>query len=75
MKSKMKWFIVDIEILSDEWDYKKGQVISMPVNTSSGYNAFRKIDNYYQGSEFPPYKILRVNMCDDFLFNPNRIIK
>jgi hypothetical protein len=68
-----KWFIAEIEILQNEWGYEIGQIIQIPVMASSGASAFARIDKCYQGSEFPNYKICRINLCDDFIFNPSRL--
>jgi len=72
MEKKVKLFIIEIEIDQSEWDYEKGQIIMIPINTSSAYHAEMKFRNKYIGSEMPPYKIIKIHKCDNFLFSPYR---
>ena len=44
--------------------------IIIPVFTNSAYNAERKIETRYWGSEYPTYKIKSITECDNFLFKP-----
>lgn len=53
-----------------EWDYEPNTEIIIPVLTNSAYNAERKIDTKYCGSEYPPYIIKSIVKCDTFLFRP-----
>lgn len=53
-----------------EWNYEPNTDIIIPVLTSSAYNAIRKIDAKYCGSEYPLYKITSIVECDKFLFRP-----
>ena len=70
MKKNQKIFLFEIEILNNEWDYKKGQIIFVPVQSSTSYHADLKFDNECNGSEYPPYNILKIHKCDNFLFKP-----
>lgn len=65
-----KVFLVRIEILSEEWDYKLKKEVIIPVRTNSKYNAKRKINTRYWGSEYPIYNIKSIEECDNFLFKP-----
>ena len=53
-----------------EWDYEPNTEIIIPVLTNSAYNAERKIDKEYWGSEYPAYRIKSIVKCDTFLFRP-----
>jgi hypothetical protein len=65
-------FLVTIVIKSQtiEWGYEPNKEIIIPVLTNSAYNAERKIDNKYVGSEYPDYEIKSIVKCDNFLFRP-----
>lgn len=67
-----KLFLVTIETLNElkEWDYEPHTEIIIPVLTNSAYNAERKIETRYWGSEYPTYKIKKIVECDNFLFKP-----
>lgn len=67
-----KIFLVEIETKnqSKEWEYKPNSKITIPVLTNSSYNAERKIETKYFGSEYPEYKIVSIKECDSFLFKP-----
>ncbi len=67
-----KIFLVTIQITSalKEWDYEPNSNIIIPVRTNSKYNAQRKIETKYSGSEYPLYKIKSIKECDGFLFQP-----
>ena len=67
-----KVFLVTIETLNKlkEWDYEPHTEIIIPVFTNSAYNAERKIETRYWGSEYPTYKIKSITECDNFLFKP-----
>lgn len=67
-----KVFLVTIETLNElkEWDYEPHTEIIIPVLTNSAYNAERKIETRYCGSEYPVYKIKSIIECDNFLFKP-----
>jgi hypothetical protein len=62
-------FVFTIEILSDEWEYKKGQKINIPIKSNTVANAYKKLENY-DGSEYPNYKVINIDRCDNFLFKP-----
>ena len=62
-------FIFTIEILSNDWDYKTGQIIIIPIKSNTVVNAYKKLENY-EGSEYPDYKVTSITRCDDFLFKP-----
>lgn len=68
----MKVFLVKIETLNKikEWDYNPHTEIIIPVRTNSAYNAGRKIDTSYWGSEYPSYRVRTITECDNFLFKP-----
>jgi hypothetical protein len=53
-----------------EWDYEPNTEIIIPVLTNSAYNAERKINTKYWGSEYPVYRIKSIVKCDTFLFRP-----
>lgn len=65
-------FIVTIVTTNQikEWDYEPNTEIIIPVLTNSAYNAERKIDTKYCGSEYPDYIIKSILKCDTFLFRP-----
>ena len=67
-----KVFLVTVETLNQvkEWDYEPNTEIIIPVLTNSAYNAVRKINTRYWGSEYPIYRIKSIKKCDDFLFEP-----
>jgi hypothetical protein len=67
-----KVFLVTVETLNQvrEWDYEPNTEIIIPVLTNSAYNAERKIDTRYCGSEYPTYRIKSIKECDNFLFKP-----
>jgi len=67
-----KVFLVTVETLNQvkEWDYEPNTEIIIPVLTNSAYNAKRKIDTKYWGSEYPTYRIKSIKECDNFLFKP-----
>lgn len=71
-KNMKKVFLVTIETLNKEteWDYEPNTEIIIPVLTNSAYNAERKIDTRYCGSEYPHYRIRSIKECDKFLFRP-----
>lgn len=53
-----------------EWHYEPNTEIIIPVLTNSAYNAERKIEKKYLGSEYPTYRIKSIVKCDTFLFRP-----
>lgn len=63
-------FLVTIEIKTNAWDYKEGMKIIIPVNTNSGYNAEKLVENRFCGSEYPLYNIVSIEKSDSFLFKP-----
>lgn len=67
-----KIFLVKIETTNKlkEWHYEPHSEIIIPVLTNSFFNAERKIDTRYWGSEYPSYKIKSILECDNFLFKP-----
>ena len=67
-----KIFLVTIETTNiiKEWEYEPNTKIIIPVLTNSEYNAERKIESKYCGSEYPDYKIKSIIECDNFLFKP-----
>lgn len=67
-----KIFLVTIETTNiiKEWEYEPNTKIIIPVLTNSEYNAERKIESKYFGSEYPDYKIKSIVECDNFLFKP-----
>jgi len=67
-----KTFIVTIETINQlkEWGYEPNTVIQIPVTTNNKYNAIRKVESMYCGSEYPSYVIRSINECDSFLFQP-----
>ena len=67
-----KVFLVKIKTLNKSrvWDYEPNTEIITPVLTNSSYNAERKIDSRYWGSEYPDYTIQSIKECDCFLFKP-----
>lgn len=67
-----KVFLVTIETKNDtkEWDYEPNTEIIIPVFSSSEYHAILKLENRYQGSEYPFYRVKSVTKCDTFLFKP-----
>lgn len=71
-KTTKKMFLVRIEMLNKfkEWNYEPNSEIIIPVLTNSAYNAKRKIDTRYWGSEYPDYRIKSIEECDNFLFKP-----
>ena len=62
-------FIVSLEINSDEWYYKKGQVIKTVVYTGN-YGHAIDMAHSFGGSEVPSYKVLSVEKVDEFIFSP-----
>ena len=62
-------FVFTIEIQSKDWDYKIGQKISIPIESNTVGNAYKKLENY-EGSEYPDYKVITIERCDNFLFKP-----
>lgn len=73
--NKLKLFVFEIKINSNEWNYKKGQKIMIPIQSNNSHNAYMKFDNKYNGSEFPNYKLIVIHECDKFLFNPYNLFK
>lgn len=67
-----KLFLAKIEITDKvrNWNYYPGDIIIIPVLTNSKYNVERIIGTRYWGSEYPNYKIISIDYCDDFLFKP-----
>tara|TARA_R110000868_G_scaffold261761_2_gene519926 strand:- start:1205 stop:1420 length:216 start_codon:yes stop_codon:yes gene_type:complete len=53
-----------------EWDYEPNTEIIIPVSAKSSSKAWEKVDDEYQGSEYPQYEIKSVVECDKFLFRP-----
>jgi len=71
-KSRKKVFLVTIKTMNlvKEWCYEPNMEIIIPVLTNSSYNAQRKIETRYWGSEYPMYRIISIVECDNFLFSP-----
>lgn len=65
-----QYYIVKIEIESNEYDYSVGQIIQIPVQTNTEMRAWDKVSNTYCGSEFPKYKVISIYKCDQFIFRP-----
>lgn len=65
-----KVFLVKVEITSEDGGYKLNEEIIIPVLTSSAYNAERKVENRYWGSEYPGYRIKSIIKCDNGFFKP-----
>jgi len=73
-----KIFLVEIEFTGvDQWYvkdgeplYANGDSVIIPVMTNNAYNAKRKVDNSFCGSEYPSFNIKSVEKCDEFLFKP-----
>ena len=69
----VKIFIVEVEILEDNWFvlkgnkplYRKGQKILIPIKTHSAYHAEMKFENNYWGGEFPDFRIVDIHKCDN----------
>jgi len=51
-------FIVKIQLESDSYEFKKGDVIEIPVLTNNSINAERKVMETYIGSEYPVFKFI-----------------
>ena len=68
----MKIFLITIETENDqkEWNYKPGTIVIIPIKSHSSYHAQMKFENKCCGSEYPPYKIISIKKCDEFLFQP-----
>jgi hypothetical protein len=62
-----QWYLVTLQIQSDEWNYSKSQEVVIPVKSWSEYHVQEKIYNRLQGSEYPSYRIISVEKCDSFL--------
>ena len=65
-----KVFLFTLELTSNDWDYEPGMKIIVPVVSSSAYHAEMKLENRHNGSEYPAYKIVSIQKCDDWLFKP-----
>jgi hypothetical protein len=64
-----KIFIVKIQLEIDSYEFKKGEIIQIPVLTSSARNAEEKVLEKYMSSEYPTFKILEVTK-EHILFKP-----
>ena len=53
-----KIFIVKIQLESDSYEFKKGDVIEIPVLTNCIRNAEQKVMTNYMGSEYPTFKFI-----------------
>lgn len=54
----------------EEWNYKPNTQIIIPVSAESSDEAYEKVDDEYNGSEYPAYTIQSIVECDKFLFRP-----
>jgi len=64
-----KIFIVKIQLEIDSYEFKKGEIIQIPVLTNSARNAEEKVLEKYMSSEYPTFKILEVTK-EHILFKP-----
>jgi len=51
-------FIVKIQLESDSYEFRKGDIIEIPVLTNSSRNAEQKVMTNYMGSEYPTFKFI-----------------
>jgi len=51
-------FIVKIQLESDSYELKKGDIIEIPVLTNCSRNAEQKIMSEYISSEYPTFKFI-----------------
>lgn len=51
-------FIVKIQLESDSYEFRKGDIIEIPVLTNSTRNAEQKVMETYMGSEYPIFKFI-----------------
>jgi hypothetical protein len=70
MAAGKKIWIVEVQIEGDEWKYKKGDIILVPVYASGPTTAANRLHDKFCGSEYPPFIVTRVTPCDRFLFKP-----
>ena len=62
-------FIVKIQLESDSYEFKKGDIIEIPVLTNCSRNAEQKVMSKYIGSEYPTFKFIST-MKEHKLFKP-----
>lgn len=60
MKNPNRYFIVSIEVKANEWHWKAGDIVRVPVYTNSKYNAQKRFENQNYGSEYPEYEIVEI---------------
>jgi len=53
-------FIVKIQLESDSYELRKGDIIHIPVLTNHARNAEQKVMSEYIGSEYPIFKFIGV---------------
>jgi hypothetical protein len=66
-----KLFKVTIRLTNKlkEWGYEPNSKLEIPVYTNNKYNAQRKVENKYWGSEYPMFDVISISEYDDF-FQP-----
>ncbi len=69
-KRKSKIFLLHVRITYGSWHYKTDQIIIVPVYAWSAYHAEEKFTNERWGSEYPTYRIVKIEQCDNSLFCP-----
>ena len=71
-KRKKRIFIIEIEIQENAWDYKKGELLIIPIISNSFRNADESFCNKHWGSEYPFYIVQRIIDTFDYgFFKPN----
>ena len=72
-KRQRRVFIITLEILSEDWDYKVGQIFRSAVISNNITNAVYAFEEMHCGSEYPDYKIINVEDTYDSGFFMPRI--
>ena len=62
-------FTVTIKIENDSYNFKKGDLIDIPVLTSNYRNAENKVLNKYMSSQYPGFSIYQTNKGNN-IFEP-----
>ena len=71
-KRKQRIFIIQIEIQEDAWNYKKGDLLNIPIISNSFRNADESFHNKHCGSEYPFYMIQSIEDTFNYgFFKPN----
>jgi hypothetical protein len=65
---KIKCFIVVLEILSNEWNYKIGDFVHTVIFCKRINSVYDKVDEVFSGSDVPSFKIVSIVETDDSVF-------